>query len=154
MYLLYLDESGAHGGSPAYILGGIAVHEHDVYHVQQRLEGMLQNSLAGSPASTLSCTPTRSSHRSSRANSTRPRQNVPGDRLGSGKTTTLLKVLCEQIVAGRPVIAIDLKGSGSFARQIQTACQVAGRPLHSCLRAGSGTGTRWPTATRLSSRTS
>lgn len=45
MYLLYLDESGAHGGSPAYILGGIAVHEDDVYHLQQRLETMLQAKL-------------------------------------------------------------------------------------------------------------
>ncbi len=45
MYLLYLDESGAHGGSPAYVLGGIAVHEQDVYHVQQRLETMLQAKL-------------------------------------------------------------------------------------------------------------
>jgi hypothetical protein len=42
MYLLYLDESGTHGGSPAYIIGGIALHEHDVYHLQQRLETMLQ----------------------------------------------------------------------------------------------------------------
>lgn len=45
MYLLYLDESGTHGGSPAYILGGVALHEHDVYHVQQRLETMLQAKL-------------------------------------------------------------------------------------------------------------
>jgi len=41
MYLLYVDESGTHGGSPAYILGGIAIHEHDMYHVQQRLEATL-----------------------------------------------------------------------------------------------------------------
>ncbi len=41
MYLLYLDESGAHAGSPAYILGGIAVHEDDVYHLNQRLDTML-----------------------------------------------------------------------------------------------------------------
>lgn len=45
MYLLYLDESGTHGGSPAYLLAGIAIHEHDVYHVQQRLETMLQAKL-------------------------------------------------------------------------------------------------------------
>lgn len=45
MYLLYLDESGAHGGSPAYMLGGIALNEHDVYHLQQRLETMLQAKL-------------------------------------------------------------------------------------------------------------
>ena len=45
MYLLYLDESGTHAGSPAYILGGVALHEYDVYHVQQRLETMLQAKL-------------------------------------------------------------------------------------------------------------
>jgi hypothetical protein len=45
MYLLYLDESGTHAGSPAYLLGGIAVHEHDMYHLQQRLETMLQAKL-------------------------------------------------------------------------------------------------------------
>jgi Protein of unknown function (DUF3800) len=45
MYLLYLDESGTHGGSPGYLLSGIAVHEHDVYHLQQRLETMLQAKL-------------------------------------------------------------------------------------------------------------
>ena len=45
MYLLYLDESGNHGGSPAYILGGIAVHEHDIYHLQQRLDTMLDAKL-------------------------------------------------------------------------------------------------------------
>ena len=45
MYLLYLDESGTHGGSPIYLLAGLAVHEHDVYHVQQRFETMLQAKL-------------------------------------------------------------------------------------------------------------
>jgi hypothetical protein len=45
MYLLYLDESGSHGGSLAYILGGIAIHEHDVYHLQQRLDTMLDAKL-------------------------------------------------------------------------------------------------------------
>ena len=45
LYLLYLDESGTHGSSPAYFLGGIAIHEHDVYHLQQRLETMLQAKL-------------------------------------------------------------------------------------------------------------
>jgi hypothetical protein len=45
VYLLYVDESGTHGGSPAYFLGGIAIHEHDVYHVQQRLETTLQAKL-------------------------------------------------------------------------------------------------------------
>jgi hypothetical protein len=50
LYLLYLDESGTHGGSPAYFLGGLAIHEHDVYHLQQRLETMLQAKLPSGKA--------------------------------------------------------------------------------------------------------
>ena len=45
VYLLYLDESGTHGGSPALILGGLAIHEHDAYHFQQKLEGVLARKL-------------------------------------------------------------------------------------------------------------
>jgi hypothetical protein len=45
VYLLYLDESGTHGGSPAFILAGLAVHEHDAWHYQQKLEGVLQRKL-------------------------------------------------------------------------------------------------------------
>jgi hypothetical protein len=41
MYTLYLDGSGTHGGSPVFILGGVAVHENDVYHLQQRFSGVL-----------------------------------------------------------------------------------------------------------------
>lgn len=57
---------------------------------------------------------------------------------GSGKTTTLLKILCEQIVAGRPVVAIDLKGSPQFSAQIQQACEAAGRTLTSWAPSGEG----------------
>ncbi len=49
---------------------------------------------------------------------------------GSGKTTTLLKLLCEEILRGRPVIALDLKGSQSFAAQLEAAGAAAARPLH------------------------
>lgn len=41
MYSLYLDGSGTHGGSPVFILAGVAVHEHDTYHLQQRFEAPL-----------------------------------------------------------------------------------------------------------------
>jgi hypothetical protein len=44
-YLLYLDESGTHGGSPVFILGGIAVHERDAWHLQNRLDGVLTRNL-------------------------------------------------------------------------------------------------------------
>jgi len=46
---------------------------------------------------------------------------------GSGKTTTLLALLREQVAAGLPVIAVDLKGSPAFARALQSASRAAGR---------------------------
>lgn len=41
MYLLYLDESGSHLGSPVFVLGGLAVHERDAWRLQNRLDGIL-----------------------------------------------------------------------------------------------------------------
>jgi conjugal transfer pilus assembly protein TraD len=46
---------------------------------------------------------------------------------GTGKTTTLLRILTAQIVAGRPVVAIDMKGSPAFARVLAQASAAAGR---------------------------
>jgi conjugal transfer pilus assembly protein TraD len=40
---------------------------------------------------------------------------------GAGKSTTLLAVLAEQIRSGRPVVAIDMKGSPAFARALADA---------------------------------
>jgi conjugal transfer pilus assembly protein TraD len=48
---------------------------------------------------------------------------------GAGKTTTLLAILCEQVKRGRPVVAIDLKGSPAFAATLAEAAAAAGRPL-------------------------
>jgi hypothetical protein len=45
MYLLYLDESGSHAGSPVLVLAGIAVHEQDTWRLQSRLDSMLQRKL-------------------------------------------------------------------------------------------------------------
>jgi Protein of unknown function (DUF3800) len=45
MYLLYLDESGTHSGSPSFVLAGLAVHEQDAWHFQRMLEGMLARRL-------------------------------------------------------------------------------------------------------------
>lgn len=42
MYLLFVDESGTHGGSHAFVLGGIAIHESD----SQRLQGDLDRLVA------------------------------------------------------------------------------------------------------------
>jgi conjugal transfer pilus assembly protein TraD len=47
---------------------------------------------------------------------------------GSGKSTTMLRVLTEQIRLGRPVVAIDMKGSPRFARELAAAAAAAGRP--------------------------
>lgn len=48
MYSLYLDGSGTHGGSPVFILAGVAAHEQDAYHLQQRFEAPLTNLPSGS----------------------------------------------------------------------------------------------------------
>jgi conjugal transfer pilus assembly protein TraD len=48
---------------------------------------------------------------------------------GAGKTTTLATILAQQIVRGRPVVAIDMKGSPAFESQLATAAQAAGRRL-------------------------
>jgi conjugal transfer pilus assembly protein TraD len=46
---------------------------------------------------------------------------------GAGKSTTMLSILGAQIRRGRPVIAIDMKGSPGFAAQLQQAAAAAGR---------------------------
>jgi type IV secretory pathway TraG/TraD family ATPase VirD4 len=48
---------------------------------------------------------------------------------GAGKTTTLLGILTDQIRGGRPVVAIDMKGSPSFATTLADAAADAGRPF-------------------------
>lgn len=46
---------------------------------------------------------------------------------GAGKSTTLLKLLGENVRVGRPVVAIDMKGSPAFARSLEDAATAAGR---------------------------
>jgi ABC-type oligopeptide transport system ATPase subunit len=46
---------------------------------------------------------------------------------GSGKSTTLLRILTDQIRGGKGVVAIDLKGSPAFAEQLAQAAEQAGR---------------------------
>jgi conjugal transfer pilus assembly protein TraD len=48
---------------------------------------------------------------------------------GAGKTTTLLTILTQLIERGRPVVAIDMKGSPSFAGALEQAASAAGRPF-------------------------
>ena len=36
MYLCFVDESGAHGESPVFVVGGIIIHELDAWHLQRR----------------------------------------------------------------------------------------------------------------------
>jgi type IV secretory pathway TraG/TraD family ATPase VirD4 len=48
---------------------------------------------------------------------------------GAGKSTTLLKLLTEHVRMGRPVVAIDMKGSPAFARSLAEAAATAGRPF-------------------------
>jgi hypothetical protein len=46
---------------------------------------------------------------------------------GSGKSTTLLRILTDQIRGGKGVVAIDLKGSPAFAAELAQAAERAGR---------------------------
>jgi conjugal transfer pilus assembly protein TraD len=48
---------------------------------------------------------------------------------GAGKTTTLLRILTEHILRGGPVVAIDMKGSPAFVRELQAASAAAARPF-------------------------
>jgi hypothetical protein len=48
---------------------------------------------------------------------------------GAGKTTTLLTIVREQIRRGRPVVAIDMKGSPAFATALADAAAANGRPF-------------------------
>jgi conjugal transfer pilus assembly protein TraD len=48
---------------------------------------------------------------------------------GAGKSTTLLKLLSEHVRIGRPVVAIDMKGSPAFGRALAEAASAAGRPF-------------------------
>ena len=48
---------------------------------------------------------------------------------GAGKTTTLITILSDQIRRGRPVVAIDMKGSPSFAHELADAAAAVGRPI-------------------------
>ncbi len=48
---------------------------------------------------------------------------------GSGKTTALLTILEHQIRRGVPVVAIDMKGSPTFAARLAEAAAAAGRPF-------------------------
>ena len=48
---------------------------------------------------------------------------------GAGKSTTLLTLLSDQVSRGRPVVAIDLKGSPGFAAELRAAAEAAARPF-------------------------
>ncbi|HXO10390.1 MAG TPA: TraM recognition domain-containing protein [Solirubrobacteraceae bacterium] len=48
---------------------------------------------------------------------------------GAGKSTTLLGILGDRIARGLPVIAIDLKGSPTFADELARASTLAGRSI-------------------------
>jgi hypothetical protein len=47
VYLLFVDESGSHGGSHSFILGGLAVHEQDAHPLAECLDGVVGAALAG-----------------------------------------------------------------------------------------------------------
>lgn len=48
---------------------------------------------------------------------------------GAGKSTTMLTILDAEIRRARPVVAIDMKGSPAFARQLASSAAAVGRGL-------------------------
>lgn len=49
MYLLFVDESGTHGGGHAFTLGGLAIHEDDAARLQLRLDEIVIDALGRIP---------------------------------------------------------------------------------------------------------
>lgn len=49
--MLFLDESGTHGGSSAFIVSGVAVQEDDAHSLQGKLDSFLQRKLSTPPLS-------------------------------------------------------------------------------------------------------
>lgn len=49
MYLLFVDESGTHGGSPVFVLGGVAIHEDDAQRLQRQLDDLVIEHLGRVP---------------------------------------------------------------------------------------------------------
>jgi len=48
VYLLFADESGTHGGSHAFVVGGLAVHEQDAQSLQRALNRCVERGLRSS----------------------------------------------------------------------------------------------------------
>ncbi len=90
------------------------------------------------PAGTIALGRDRSGHAVSIAREELSAHGLVLGASGAGKTTTLLRILTEQIRAGRPVIAIDMKGSPAFARTLAEACHAAGRPFKRWTMEGGG----------------
>jgi hypothetical protein len=49
VYLLFVDESGTHGGSHAFVLGGLAIHEDDAARLQKLLDRLVSFHLGRIP---------------------------------------------------------------------------------------------------------
>lgn len=49
LYLLFVDESGTHGGSHAFVLGGLAIHERDTRRLQTDLDNLVVRHLGSRP---------------------------------------------------------------------------------------------------------
>lgn len=49
MYLLFVDESGTHGGKHPFVLGGMAIHEDDTSRLQRDLDQLVISRLGRVP---------------------------------------------------------------------------------------------------------
>ena len=99
-YLLYLDESGTHGGSPYFILSGLAVAEGDARRLQQRLTATLQEALPeGADPDEFEL------HATEIKSPARPRRQSPWRRVGQRARLNLLHRTYDAIGAFEPLDA-------------------------------------------------
>lgn len=99
MYLLFVDESGTHGGSPVFVLGGLAVHELDAHPLQRRLEAVVADHVSGSGTETFEL------HASEMRNAKKPRQghHSPWEAIPRQQRLHILDEAYEAITRHQPV---------------------------------------------------
>ncbi|MFT4135465.1 DUF3800 domain-containing protein [Microbacterium sp.] len=77
MYLLFVDESGTHGGSHPFVLGGVAVHEDDAAQLQKELDQIVIDQLGRVPPNL----DEYEVHASEMRNARKPKTNDPQKRV-------------------------------------------------------------------------
>lgn len=104
MYLLFVDESGTHGGSHSFILGGIAVHEQDASRLGARLDRLVGHFVAGYSGSAEDYELHAAEIRNAKAASSRPGRVVsPWAALPRGRRQEVLGAAYRTLVDFEPL---------------------------------------------------